>query len=343
MKALVLDKYMELNYRDFPDPKIEANEVLIKVKACGICGSDVHGMDGSTGRRQPPLVMGHEASGIIVEIGSEVRNRQKGDRVTFDSTIYPLEDWYTRKGHYNLSDNRKVLGVSPGDYKKHGAFAELVSVPAHILYKIPDNVSFEQAAMAEPIAVALHAVNISRIQMEQSAVVVGTGMIGLFIVNLLKIAGADPIIAVDLDDKKLELSRAFGATHTLNSSGKDIFEKIQQLTSNRKADVAFEAVGITETVSLCINSLRKGGTAVLVGNLTPEVTVPLQKIVTSQFSLLGSCAINGEYEAVLDLMASGKVNVEKMISATAPLSQGAQWFNRLYKKEPGLNKVILVP
>lgn len=343
MKALVLDKYMELNYRDFPDPKIEANEVLIKVKACGICGSDVHGMDGSTGRRQPPLVMGHEASGIIVEIGSEVRNRQKGDRVTFDSTIYPLEDWYTRKGHYNLSDNRKVLGVSPGDYKKHGAFAELVSVPAHILYKIPDNVSFEQAAMAEPIAVALHAVNISRIQMEQSAVVVGTGMIGLFIVNLLKIAGADPIIAVDLDDKKLELSRAFGATHTLNSSGKDIFEKIQQLTSNRKADVAFEAVGITETVSLCINSLRKGGTAVLVGNLTPEVTVPLQKIVTSQLSLLGSCAINGEYEAVLDLMASGKVNVEKMISATAPLSQGAQWFNRLYKKEPGLNKVILVP
>lgn len=343
MKALVLDKYMELNYRDFPDPEIEANEVLIKVKACGICGSDVHGMDGSTGRRQPPLVMGHEASGIIVEIGSEVRNRQKGDRVTFDSTIYPLEDWYTRKGHYNLSDNRKVLGVSPGDYKKHGAFAELVSVPAHILYKIPDNVSFEQAAMAEPVAVALHAVNISRIQMEQSAVVVGTGMIGLFIVNLLKIAGANPIIAVDLDDKKLELSRAFGATHTLNSSGKDIFEKIQQLTNNRRADVAFEAVGITETVSLCINSLRKGGTAVLVGNLTPEVTVPLQKIVTSQLSLLGSCAINGEYEAVLDLMASGKVNVEKMISATAPLSHGAQWFNRLYKKEPGLNKVILVP
>ena len=343
MKALVLDNYMELNYRDFPNPQIEANEVLIRVKACGICGSDIHGMDGSTGRRKPPLVMGHEAAGVITEIGSAVSGWKVGDRVTFDSTIYPLDDWYTRSGHYNLSDNRKVLGVSPGDYKKHGALAEFVSVPAHILYKIPDNVSFEQAAMVEPVAVALHAVNISNIRIGQSAVVIGTGTIGLFVVNLLKIAGINPIIAIDLDEKKLELAKDFGATHTFISSDKDIIEKIQLLTENRKADVAFEVVGISETVNLCINSLRKGGTAVLVGNLMPEVTIPLQKIVTTELSLLGSCAINGEYETVLDLMSSGKVNVEKMISATAPLSEGAEWFNRLYNKEPGFNKVILIP
>lgn len=343
MKALVLDNYMELNYHNFPDPQMGANEVLIRVKACGICGSDVHGMDGSTGRRKPPLIMGHEAAGVIAEIGSEVLGWNLDDRVTFDSTIYQLDDWYTRKGHYNLSDNRKVLGVSPGDYKKHGTFAEFVSVPAHILYRIPDNVSFEHAAMVEPVAVALHAVNISKIVVGQSAVVVGTGMIGLFIVNLLKIAGVNPIIAIDLDEKKLELSKVFGATHTLNSYDKDVLEKIQQLTKKRKADVAFEAVGLSETVNLCINSLRKGGTAVLVGNLSPEVTVPLQKIVTNELSLLGSCAINGEYETVLDLMSSGKINVDKMISAIAPLSEGAAWFNRLYNKEPGLNKVILVP
>ncbi|MDO5524420.1 MAG: galactitol-1-phosphate 5-dehydrogenase [Bacteroidia bacterium] len=343
MKALVLDNYMELNYRDFPDPQIEAHEVLIRVKACGICGSDVHGMDGSTGRRKPPLVMGHEAAGVIAEAGSAVSGWKAGDRVTFDSTIYPLDDWYTRKGNYNLSDNRKVLGVSPGDYKKHGAFAEFVSVPAHILYRIPDNVSFEHAAMAEPVAVALHAVNISSIRMGQSAVVIGTGTIGLFVVNLLKIAGIHPIIAIDLDEKKLELARVFGATHALNSSDENITEKIQQLTKNRKADVAFEAVGISETVNLCINSLRKGGKAVLIGNLSPEVTIPLQKIVTTELSLLGSCAINGEYETVLDLMSSGKINVEKMISATAPLSEGAEWFNRLYNKESELKKVILIP
>ncbi|HSH19254.1 MAG TPA: galactitol-1-phosphate 5-dehydrogenase [Draconibacterium sp.] len=343
MKALVLDEYKKLNYRDFPDPEIEPNEVLISVKACGICGSDVHGMDGSTGRRKPPIIMGHEASGIIAQIGSEVKDWQIGDRVTFDSTIYPLDDWYTRKGHYNLSDNREVLGVSPGDYRKHGAFAEFVSVPAYILYRIPDNVTFEQAAMVEPVTVAAHAINISKIQLGESAVVVGAGMVGMFVINMLKIAGANPIIATDLDDKKLELAKEFGATHTIESNDSKLSEKVKSLTKNRGADFGFEVVGISETVNLCINSLRKGGTAVLVGNLKPEVTIPLQKIVTTELSLLGSCAINGEYELVLDLLASGKISVDKMISAVAPLSEGAAWFDRLYNKEPGLNKVILVP
>lgn len=343
MKALVLDNYNELNYRDFPKPEFGANEVLILVKACGICGSDVHGMDGSTGRRQPPLIMGHEASGEIVELGAEVANWQIGDRVTFDSTIYPLNDWFTRRGHYNLSDNRKVLGVSPKDFKKHGAFAEFVSVPAHILYKIPDNVSFEHAAMVEPVAVAAHAVNISKIQVGNSAVVVGVGMIGVFLVKLLQIAGASPIIAIDLDENKLELAKAFGANHTFKSSDSDLQGKLNGCTKNRGTDFGFEAVGISETVNICINSLRKGGIAVFVGNLKPEVTIPLQKIVTTELSLLGSCAINGEYEMVLDLLAAGKIDVDKMISAVAPLSEGADWFKRLYAREPGLNKVILVP
>ena len=343
MKALVLDEYKKLNYRDFEEPTIEPNEVLIRVKACGICGSDVHGMDGSTGRRKPPIIMGHEASGVIEKVGTEVGNWQIGDRVTFDSTIYPLDDWYTRLGHYNLSDNRKVLGVSPGEYRKHGAFAEFVTVPAHILYKIPDNVTFEQAAMVEPVGVAAHAVNISKIQPGQSAVVVGVGMVGMFVINMLKIAGANPIIAIDLDEKKLELAKEFAATETLKSTDEKLSDKIKELTKNRGADFGFEVVGISETVNICINSLRKGGTAVLVGNLKPEVTIPLQKVVTTELSLLGSCAINGEYEIVLDLLSSGKINVDKMISAVAPLSEGADWFDRLYNKEPGLNKVILVP
>jgi 2-desacetyl-2-hydroxyethyl bacteriochlorophyllide A dehydrogenase len=343
MKALVLDKYNELNYRDFPDPEIGPDEVLICVKACGICGSDVHGMDGSTGRRIPPLIMGHEASGIIEEIGKNVVDWKPGDRVTFDSTIYPLNDWYTRKGHYNLSDKRMVLGVSPGNYRKHGAFAELVAVPAHILYCIPENVTFEQAAMVEPVAVAAHAVNISKISPGQSALVVGTGMVGSFVVKMLEIAGADPVIAIDLDEGKLEMAREYGATHTLKSTDENSSEKILELTKGRGVDVGFEVVGISETVNRCIDGLRKGGTAVLVGNLNPEVTIPLQKVVTTELSLLGSCAINGEYEMVLDLMATGKINVDRMISAVVPLSEGADWFRRLYHKEPGLNKVILVP
>jgi len=115
MKALVLEEYNKLVYKDFPDPDLADDEVLIKVEAVGICGSDVHGMDGSSGRRIPPLVMGHEASGVITGLGTDVKSWSVGDRVTFDSTIYKLDDWYTRKGYYNLSDNRMVLGVSITD------------------------------------------------------------------------------------------------------------------------------------------------------------------------------------------------------------------------------------
>jgi L-iditol 2-dehydrogenase len=189
MKALVLEAYNKLVYKNFPDPLVADDEVLIKVEAVGICGSDVHGMDGSSGRRIPPLVMGHEAAGTIKALGLDVKEWKEGDRVTFDSTIYKLDDWYTRKGLYNLSDGRMVLGVSPGEYRRHGAFAEYVNVPQHILYRIPDKVTFTQASMVEPVAVAAHAVELCPLEWNDTAVVVGAGMIGLFVIQVLRARG----------------------------------------------------------------------------------------------------------------------------------------------------------
>lgn len=342
MKALVLEAYNKFNYIDFPIPEIADNEVLVLVKACGICGSDVHGMDGSTGRRIPPIIMGHEASGIIEEVGEEVTAWKVGDRVTFDSTIYPLNDWYTLQGRYNLSDNRKVLGVSPGEYRKHGAFAEYITVPQHILYRIPENVRFEQAAMVEPVAVALHSISIAGIKLGDTAVVVGIGMIGIFIVKLLKLSGIK-VIAIDLDDNKLEQAKQSGADFILNAQSENLENKIKELCNGRGADFAFEAVGITPTVTTAVSSVRKGGTVVLVGNLSPKIEFPLQKVVTQELKIQGSCAINGEYEKVLQLMDQGLITVDDQISAIAPLSEGAEWFKRLHNKEKGLNKVLLVP
>ena len=343
MKALVLVEYNKLVFKDFPDPVAAENEVVVKVESVGICGSDVHGMDGSTGRRVPPLVMGHEAAGTIVSLGNSVKGWKEGDRVTFDSTIYKLDDWYTRKGFYNLSDNRMVLGVSPGDWKKHGAFAEYVAIPQHILYRIPDEVSFTQAAMVEPVAVAAHAVELTPLEWNDTAVVVGSGMIGLFVIQILKARGCGKVIAIDLADDKLELARKLGADMVLNPKIVDIKEKIFSLTGNRGADVAFEVVGVSETLAIAIDSVRKGATVTLVGNLSPHADIPLQKVVTQQIRLQGSCAICGEYPAVLDMIAKKKVNVDAILSAEAPLSEGAEWFNRLYNKEPGLIKVILKP
>ena len=343
MKALVLKEYNYLSYENVPDPECRADDVIVGIKACGICGSDVHGMDGSTGRRIPPLIMGHEASGVIKEVGSNVKNWKPGDRVTFDSTIYPLDDWYTKEGYYNLSDNRQVIGVSCDEYKREGAFAEYLAVPRHILHRIPDSVIFNQAALAEPAAVAMHAVNLTPVSLADTAVVIGTGVIGLFVVQILKLKECSQVIAVDIQQSHLELASRFGADFVLNADNQDVIREIYTHTKDRGADIAFEVVGQTSTFQTAIDSIRKGGTITLIGNISDRVDLPLQSIVTRQIRLQGSCAICGEYPDVLNLIGEGKINVDDMISVTAPLSEGSKWFSRLYNKDPELMKVILNP
>ncbi|HCE58586.1 MAG TPA: galactitol-1-phosphate 5-dehydrogenase [Prolixibacteraceae bacterium] len=343
MKALVLTEYKKFEIQEVPIPEIQPDEVLVKVKAVGICGSDVHGMDGSTGRRIPPIIMGHEASGVIEKMGSAVSNWQVGDRVTFDSTIYRLDDWYSRKGLYNLSDNRQVLGVSCPEFKRDGAFAEYVAVPQHVLYKIPDNVSFEHASMVEPVAVALHAINLTKISVNDTAVVGGAGMIALFVIQLLKLVGCGQIITFDLDPDRLDLALKLGATHAFQADSVNIPEEVKRLTNGRGVDVGFEVVGITSVLKTVIESVRKGAQVTLVGNVSANVELPLQQVVTRQLKLQGSCAICGEYEAVLDLMNDRKIKIDPLLSAVEPLEEGALWFNRLHNCEKGLMKVVLKP
>lgn len=343
MKSLVLEKYNEFTLRETEIPEIKPGWVLIKVEACGICGSDVHGMDGSTGRRQPPVIMGHEASGTIYKVAPDVSEWKSGDRVTFDSTISCGECFYCKRGDINLCDNRRVLGVSCNEYRQNGAFAEFVAVPARILYSIPENISFEQAAMIEAVSVAVHATAISSVQENDTAVVIGCGMIGLLCIQALKAAGCGKVIAIDQINEKLKLAAELGADLTIESKDSELINKVLNETENRGADIVFEVVGIETTVNLSIDCTRKGGTVTLIGNLSPEVRFPLQKVVTRQLKIQGSCASAGEYPLCLELIASGKIKVDQLISKVAPLEEGNEWFHRLYNKEAGLMKLILKP
>jgi len=312
MKALVLKEYKKFSYEDVPAPEPKPGEVLVAVKACGICGSDVHGMDGSTGRRRPPIIMGHEAAGVIADIGKGVSGWTPGDRVTFDSTIYCGEC----------------------DFCKRGLI---------ILYRLPNGLPFEHAALAEPFSIALHALRRTTLSTEDKAVVVGAGMIGLALVQALRQAGCPQIICVDIAAERLELAGRLGASHLLNSAKENAREAIMRLTDGRGADASFEAVGITVTVDLALSCLRKGGAAVLVGNVAPKIEFPLQVAVTRELTISGSCASKGDYPDCLAGLASGQLQAEPLISATAPLAEGASWFERLYRKEPGLIKVVLKP
>ena len=340
---MMLTDLKKLEIQDSPIPHFSKNEVLIRVKACGICGSDVHGYDGSSGRRIPPLIMGHEAAGLIEECGSEVSGFSKGDRVTFDSTVYCGKCSYCKKGQVNLCDSRMVLGVSCEDYRRHGAFAEFVAVPSHIIYKLPDTFPFEHAAMIEAVSVAVHAVGRISFDSGDKSLVVGAGMIGLLLIQAIRSAGCREIIAVDMDNDRLNLAKNLGATQVINSQEVDALSFILNETEGQGVDKSFEVVGATPTVQLSIHAVRKGGSVVMVGNLAPEVELPLQSVVTREISLFGTCASAGEYPKCIELMADGSIQVDPLISAKAALEEGPEWFERLYGREPGLMKVILNP
>ncbi|MSU50741.1 MAG: galactitol-1-phosphate 5-dehydrogenase [Opitutus sp.] len=345
MKALLLTGPSKLDLVDFPDPQPADDEVLLRIHACGICGSDIHGMDGSTGRRQTPLIMGHEASGEVIATGPRVKSWRAGDRVTFDSTISCGGCRYCREGAVNLCEYRRVVGVSPTEYKQHGAFAERLAIPERILYRLPDNLPYDQAAMVEPVSVAVHAVQRTKIAPGSTAIVIGSGMIGLLVIQALRWAGAKNVVAVDLADNRLALATQLGATHIINSGKVDAAAEVARITDGLGADTAFEVVGFTPTLNLALAVLKRGGACVLVGNLSPKTQdFPLQTVVTKELTIAGTCASAGEYPLCLDLIARGVINVKPMIETVAPLADGAAWFSKLSAKDGGkYMKVILQP
>jgi L-iditol 2-dehydrogenase len=343
MKALVLSAYNQLDLADMPVPQYAADELLIRIRACGICGSDVHGFDGSTGRRIPPIVMGHEAAGIVEKVGSDVPGFHRGDRVTFDSTVSCGLCFFCQRDEINLCENREVVGVSTPLFRRMGAFAEYVAVPARICYHLPESMPFAHAALIEAVSVAVHGVSLTPIQRGDSVIVVGAGMIGLLTLQAARHAGAGAVIVLDLDDTRLALARDMGATHTFNSTAGGVIPQILALTQGRGADAALECVGATAPIRLAIESVRKGGAVTLIGNVSPNAEIPLQSVVSRQIRLQGSCASSGEYRECIRLMSTGAIQVAPLISAVAPLAEGADWFHRLHAREPGLLKVVLEP
>jgi L-iditol 2-dehydrogenase len=343
VKALVLTEYKKFEIQDVAKPDYGANEVLVKIEACGICGSDVHGMDGSTGRRQPPMVMGHEASGTIDAMGSNVEGFEIGDRVTFDSTISCGECHYCQSGDINLCNKRRVVGVSCDEYKSAGAFAEYLVLPARILYKFGKNLGFAEACMVEPLSIAFHAVNITDIPLGASVVVIGTGVIGQMVLQTVRRSGCGLLVAVDLEDYRLAKAAKLGADYGLNSANVDVVEEVKKLTGGKMADIVFEAVGAEVTVRTGISCLRKGGAMTIIGNIVPDINFPLQEIVTRELKIQGSCGSSGEYPACLEFLERGLIDVSDSISAIEPMEVGQQMFDRLYNKEAGLNKIILQP
>ena len=339
MKALVYYGPEDLRLDEIADVKPAPGEALIRVRACGICGSDVHGYLGITGRRIPPMVMGHGFSGQVAEVGEGLTGVEVGDRVAVYPVIFCGDCEPCRQGNVHVCRKKKALGV----LECNGAMAEYVSLPEKLLFKLSDPISYDVGSMMEPLAVAYRGVNHAGDLAGKDVFIVGAGTIGLLAIAVVRMRNPARIFVSDVSDIRLGVAKAMGADHIINPSKDNVRDFIDHETGGVGVDVAFEAVGATPTVQQAMAGLRVGGTAVWIGNSAKMVDVNMQEIVTRELRVLGTFLYTfQEFSDVADLLNSGRLNVEPMISLRAPMmEQGVELFARLAKNPGPLVKVIL--
>jgi len=342
MKALVHTAPFTMTLQEWDRPSYGPDDLLIRVKACAICGSDIKGYSGKTGRRQPPIIMGHEASGVVETVGARVEGFAPGDRVTFDSTVSCGHCYYCNTGHLNLCDNREVIGVSEGNYRRHGAMAEYVVVPARIAVHLPDTVSFAQAALVETASIGVHAANRTPLKLNDTVVIVGAGAVGLVTLQAMRLKGAGKIIVTDLSPERLEMALQMGADAVVPADDPDQIGAILQHTGPRGADAVVEAVGLQVTVDTAQAVTRKGGALTLIGNVTPRVSFDLQSLINREITVHGVCATNDEFADCVELIGTGRISVDPFIAEYAHIEDGQAVFDRLYQSAGGGLRTVFV-
>ena len=328
MRALVLTEIGKLELQTLPIPKLtRPDDVLVEIRAAGVCGSDLHGYTGASGRRKPPLIMGHEATGRVVQVGNEVTGLAVGDRVA----VMPLS---VENGQ------RHLMGMdAPGAYATH------VVWPAGRLFPLSEGLSYDAGAFAEPLAVALHAAEVSRklTPTYDTAFVAGAGTIGLLLASVLLAAGVGTVIVSDVSEARLGVARSLGVTRTLNPNEEDVPSAVRDLTGGHGADVTFEAVGISATVAQSVAVVKDGGTVVWVGNNARVVEVEMQAVVTRQLNILGTYGLTDEdFQAALELLAAGRIPTELLTSRRVTLDDGEGLFDELLRS-PETVKCLIQP
>lgn len=337
MKGLVYHGNEVLKWEEVQNVTPKDNEVKITVKAAGICGSDVHGYQGITGRRTPPMIMGHEFSGIVCEVGSGVDTLKPGDRVTAFPMDYCGACVSCQKGAVQFCPNKRQFGV----LTVNGAFAEYICVPAKVCYKLNDSVSFSAGSTIEPLAVAYRGVEHAGDIEGKNILVVGSGTIGLMLVACAKVKNPARIFVTDLSNTRLEVAQKMGADITINPSESDVKEVVLADTDGRGVDVSFEAVGITAACVQSLENLRIGGRSVWLGQGKKTVEIGMLDIVTRELSISGSFTYGLDaFKSAVDMLNQGDIDVVPVISKEVPMNQGAEWFEKLKKPEE-LVKVIL--
>ncbi|MDH7483688.1 MAG: galactitol-1-phosphate 5-dehydrogenase [Spirochaetales bacterium] len=340
MNALVYYGPRDIRYEEVPTPQPGPGQVLVRVKAVSICGSDLAGYKAVSAMRKPPLIMGHEFSGQVAALGEGVHGIQPGDRVGVVTNLYCGTCKNCRDGLSNVCDYRYIIGTTMKAGSYNGAMAEYVVAPAEKLMLLPDSVSYEECALVEPLSISLRAVKHAGRLDGKIAAVFGVGPIGLMGVMCLKIFGASRIIAIDVMENRLKMARECGATDTINSND-DVESIIRTMTDDTGVDVVFDAAGVPQTVNRAIEIARNGGTILMVGMASPTFEIEYKHAVVKELRLQSSYMYTTEMHEGLQLIIDGKLDVKKMITGRYPMSEGPRIFEELASGKAQDVKVIL--
>ena len=346
MQALVWTAPEKMEMQEQPDPTPTASEVVIRVAYAGICGSELSGYLGHNALRTPPLVMGHEFAGEIVEVGRGVTGVAIGDAVTANPLTYCGQCRTCRMGLTQLCPERRLVGAH-----RPGAFAEFVSIPAFLTHKLPEGMSLRIGALTEPVGVGVRIGRLAGEVVGESALIIGAGPIGLLALQALKLAGAERVFIADLDPERLAMGGALGgitisppsAGPGATDQGAGVVEFVKDATAGDGVAVSIDAVGTGGTRSQCVAATRNAGTLVLSGLHEETSPMPAAAIIRQELTVRGSFAYGAaDFALGLEQLHADLYRLDPWI-IEAPLAEGGDWFNRLVHSPGNVSKVLLVP
>ena len=334
MKALVLEKKLQLSLRDIELPKeVHSNDVKIKMHTVGICGSDVHYY--THGKIGPfvvkePMVLGHEGSGTVIEVGSNVSSLKVGDRVCIEPGVPDVYSKEYMKGLYNL-DPKLTFWATPPD---HGCLTPEVVFPSNFVFKLPENVSYAEGAMIEPLAVGLQAAEKAKIIPGETALVMGCGPIGLVIALTALAGGCSKVFIADIVSEKLKMCNNFENLIPIDLNKDDPAGVIKKNTNNWGANIIFEASGATKAYETIFDSICPAGRVVIVGNPMNPIPMDFATLLTKEIEIKTVFRYAHQYERAINLLSSNKIDVKPMITDTVAFDDSIKAFERAAKNLP---------
>lgn len=341
MKAIVLHGRHDMRYEEVLTPKLQENEVLVRVHSCSICGSDLHAYEGNHPRIVFPRIIGHEFAGVVEELGGSVKNIKVGQRVCCDIDTSCGRCGPCREGRSNICEKLKTMG-----FDRDGAYAEYVAVPDYNIYSLPEDVSFDEGSMIQTIGIGHHAV-VDRAQVKrgEAVAVIGAGPIGLGAACVAKTLGA-VVTSIDLVDNRLALASETGIDHTINSGKEDLAKRAIELTSGKGFDKVIECVGGRQekTIEDALSIIKRGGKITIVGTFPDNrATIPIARFKDREYELIGSRGNFQAFAPCLELLAKGLLNSKAFISHRLPLDKAEDGIRLMLGKKSDVVKIVLHP